>query len=118
MIRQMLKFKIHHATVTDAHVDYEGSITIDEKLMDEANILENEKVLVANLSNGSRVETYAIAGKWGSGLVCANGGTALHNKVGDKVLIMSFCALDDRKAKKHRPQIVRVDGKNRPIQKK
>ncbi|OGW87041.1 MAG: aspartate 1-decarboxylase [Omnitrophica bacterium RIFCSPHIGHO2_02_FULL_46_11] len=117
MIRQMLKSKIHRATVTDAHVDYEGSITIDEQLMVEANILEHEKVLVANLSNGSRVETYVIVGKWGSGLICANGGAALHNKVGDKVLIMSFCALDDREAKKHRPQIVKVDEKNRPIRK-
>ena len=115
MIRQMLKSKIHRATVTESNVNYEGSITIDEKLMAEANILDNEKVLIANLTNGSRVESYAIIGKWGSGVVCANGGAALHNRVGDKVLIMSFCALDDREAKQHRPKIVKVDEKNRIV---
>ena len=115
MIRQMLKSKIHRATVTDANVNYEGSITIDEKLMVEANILDHEKVLIANLSNGSRVESYAITGKWGSGVVCANGGAALHNRVGDMVLIMSFCALTDREAKRHKPKIVKVDSKNCPV---
>ena len=115
MIRQMLKSKIHRATVTESNVDYEGSITIDEKLMAEANILDNEKVLIANLNNGSRVESYAITGKWGSGVVCANGGAALHNHVGDKVLIMSFCALNDREAKRHRPRVVKVDGRNHII---
>ncbi len=114
MIRQMLKSKIHRATVTDANVNYEGSITIDEKLMEEANILNHEKVLIANITNGSRVESYAITGKWGSGVICANGGAALHNRVGDKVLIMSFCALTDREAKRHHPKIVKVDDKNRP----
>ena len=117
MIRQMLKSKIHRATVTDANVDYEGSITIDEKLMEEADILDHEKVLIANVTNGSRVESYAITGKWGSGVICANGGAALHNQVGDKVLIMSFCALTDREIKRHRPQIVKVDDKNRPLRK-
>ena len=117
MIRQMLKSKIHRATVTESNVNYEGSITIDEKLMAEANILDHEKVLIANLNNGSRVESYAITGKWGSGVVCANGGAALHNHVGDTVLIMSSCALTDREAKRHRPKIVKVDGRNRPISK-
>lgn len=117
MIRQMLKSKIHRATITDANVDYEGSITIDEKLMVEANILDHEKVLIANLNNGSRVESYAIMGKWGSGIVCANGGAALHNKAGDKVLIMSFCALTDREAKRFKPKIIFVDSENRPVRK-
>ena len=117
MIRQMLKSKIHRATITDANVDYEGSITIDERLMAEADILDHEKVLIANLTNGSRVESYAITGKWGSGIVCANGGAALHNRIGDIVLIMSFCALTDREAKRHRPKIIKVDAKNRPVQK-
>lgn len=115
MIRQMLKSKIHRATITDANVDYEGSITIDEKLMVAANILDHEKVLIANLVNGSRVESYAMMGKWGSGVICANGGAALHNRVGDKVLIMSFCALNDREAKKHRPKVIKVDGRNQII---
>ena len=117
MIRQMLKSKIHRATITESNVDYMGSITLDEQLMDAANIVEYEKVLVANLSNGSRVETYVIPGKWGSGVVCTNGGAALHNRVGDKVLIMSFCALEDREVKKHRARIVFVDDKNRPARK-
>lgn len=111
----MLKSKIHRATITESNVNYEGSITIDEHLMVEANILDHEKVLIANLTNGSRVESYAIMGKWGSGVVCANGGAALHNRVGDKVLIMSFCALSDREAKRHRPKIIKVDDQNRPI---
>ena len=115
MIRQMLKSKIHRATVTEANVNYEGSITIDEKLMAKANILNREKVLIANITNGSRVESYAIAGKWGSGVICANGGAALHNHKGDMVLIMSFCALTDQEAKRHKPKIVKVDSKNRPI---
>lgn len=113
MIRQMLKSKIHRATVTDANVDYEGSITIDEQLMDAANILEHEKVLIANITRGSRIESYAISGKWGSGVICANGGAALHNKVGDLVLIMSFCALNDKEAKRHNPKVIKVDEKNR-----
>lgn len=115
MIRQMLKSKIHRATVTDANVNYEGSITIDERLMVEANILDHEKVLIANLNNGSRVESYAITGKWGSGVICANGGAALHNRVGDLVLIMSFCALTDKEVRRHKPKIVKVDSKNRPV---
>ena len=115
MIRQMLKSKIHRATITEANVHYEGSITIDEQLMAEADILDHEKVLIANLTNGSRVESYAIVGKWGSGIVCANGGAALHNRVGDIVLIMSFGALNDREAKRHRPKVIKVDGQNHMI---
>ena len=118
MIRQMLKSKIHRATVTDANVDYEGSVTIDEQLMVEANIIEYEKVLLANVTNGSRLETYAITGKWGSGVICANGAAALHNKVGDKILIMSFCGLPDKDAKRLRPRAIYVDDKNRQIRKK
>ena len=118
MIRQMLKSKIHRATVTDANVDYEGSVTIDERLMVEANLIEYEKVLLANLTNGSRLETYVIMGKHGSGVICANGAAALHNKVGDKILIMSFCALPDEDAKRHQPKLVNVDAQNRPVRKK
>ncbi|OGX05227.1 MAG: aspartate 1-decarboxylase [Omnitrophica bacterium RIFCSPLOWO2_12_FULL_50_11] len=115
MIREVLKSKIHRATITDANVNYEGSVTIDEKLMDEANIVEWEKVLIANLANGSRVESYAIPGPWGSGVVCANGGAAIQNHVGDTVLIMSFCTLSEHERKRHRPKIVKVDRQNRPI---
>ncbi|OGW76567.1 MAG: aspartate 1-decarboxylase [Omnitrophica bacterium RIFCSPHIGHO2_02_FULL_49_9] len=115
MIRQLLKSKIHRATVTEANVDYEGSITIDEKLMDAAKLVEWEKVLIANLSNGSRVESYAIAGAWGSGVICANGGAAIHNKVGDTILIMSFCGVEEKEIKRHRPRVVKVDRQNRII---
>ena len=117
MIRQMLKSKIHRATVTDANVDYEGSITIDERLMEEADILSYEKVLIANLKNGSRVETYVIPGERDSGVICTNGGAALHNRKGDLILIMSFCALPDEEVRHHRPKVVKVDSKNRPLQK-
>jgi len=115
MIRQLLKSKIHGAVITEANVHYKGSITIDGELMAKANMVEWEKVLIANLNNGSRVESYVIPGKWGSGVIGANGGVALHAKVGDKVLIMSFCGLDEREIKRHRPQILTVDGQNRPI---
>lgn len=118
MIRQMLKSKIHRATVTDANVDYEGSITIDEQLMDEANLIQYEKVLLANITNGTRLETYVITGKRGSGVICANGAAALYNKVGDKILIMSFCGLPERDAKRHRPRLINVDAQNRPVRKK
>jgi aspartate 1-decarboxylase len=115
MIRAMLKSKIHRATITEANVDYEGSITIDEQLMDAANILDGEKVLIANLKNGARVESYAIPGKWGSGVVCANGGAALHNHVGDIVLIISFCWLNEKELKSHRSRVVKVDEANRIV---
>ena len=118
MILEMLKSKIHRATVTEANVDYEGSITIDEQLMDAVGIIEYEKVLIANITNGSRLETYAIRGKWGSGVICANGGAALHNKVGDKVLIMSFCSLPEKDAKKHRLKVINVDDQNRILSRK
>lgn len=115
MIRQLLKSKIHGAIVTESNVNYKGSITIDEKLMVEADIVEWEKVLIANLNNGSRVETYAISGKWGSGVICTNGAAALHAKTGDKILIMSFCGLNEKEVKGHRPRMIMVDSQNRPL---
>lgn len=118
MIYSMLKSKIHRATVTEANVDYEGSITIDETLMKAARLVEFEKVLIANLTNGSRLETYAIKGKKDSGVICANGGAAFFNKPGDLILIMSFCGVNERELKKHKPAIVKVDAKNRIINKK
>lgn len=114
MLREMLKSKIHRATVTGADVDYEGSIMIDEDLMKKVDLLHGEKVLIANLNNGSRVETYAIVGKAGSGVIAVNGSAALLNKVGDKIIIMNFCMLDEREVTKHKAKIVVVDDKNRP----
>ncbi len=115
MQRQMLHGKIHRATVTEARVDYVGSITIDEKLLKAADILPGEKVLIANLANGARLESYAVKGKAGGGVVCLNGGAALHGKPGDLVIIMTFAVLDENEIKKHRPRVVHVDKKNRIV---
>lgn len=115
MYREMLKSKIHRATITGADVDYEGSIMIDEDLMKQVDLLHGEKVLIANLNNGARVETYVIKGKAGSGVIAVNGSAALLNKVGEKVIIMNFCMLDEREVVKHTPKIVVVDVKNRPV---
>lgn len=115
MLREMLKSKIHRATVTAADVDYEGSVMIDEKLLKAVDLLPGEKVLIANLNNGSRVETYAILGKAGSGVIAVNGSAALLNKVGDKIIIMNFCMLEEREVAAHKAKIIVLDDKNRPI---
>ncbi len=115
MQRQFLNGKIHRATVTDAQIDYIGSITIDSKLLKAANILPNEKVLIANLTNGARLESYAVAGDAGSGEICLNGGAAKHGKKGDLVIIMTFAVMTDKEVKKHKPKVVRVDSKNRIV---
>ena len=113
MILEMLKGKIHRATVTQAALDYVGSITIDEDLMEAAGILEYEKVLVADVDNGSRFETYVIAGERGSGMICLNGATAHCASLGDKVIIMCFCQIDAAEAPHYKPKVVFVDGENR-----
>lgn len=113
MYRQILKGKIHRATVTDAEVDYEGSITIDEELLKAADIVPGEKVLIANLNNGSRIESYAIAGKPGSGAVCLNGGAARYGQKGDLVIIISFGILSEEELENHQPRVVYVDHENR-----
>ncbi len=115
MQRQILHGKIHRATVTDAHIDYQGSITIDADLLKAADILPSEKVLIANLTNGARIESYAVAGKPGGGEICLNGGAAKHGKKGDLVIIMSFVVMTDEEIKKHQPKIVRVDSRNKII---
>ncbi len=115
MFRQVLSGKIHRATVTDAHIDYEGSITIDAKLLEAANIVEGEKVLIANLNNGARIESYAIPGKPGGGDICLNGGAARHGKKGDLVIIMSFIVVTDEELKKHQPRVVRVNQQNQIV---
>ena len=115
MQRQILHGKIHRATVTGAEIDYEGSVSIDPQLMKAADILSGEKVLIANLTNGARIESYAIEGTHGSGEVCLNGGAAKHGKKGDLLIIMSFVMMTDEEIKKHRPKIVRVNDKNEII---
>jgi aspartate 1-decarboxylase len=113
MLRTILKSKIHRATVTEANLQYEGSITIDRKLLIAADILSGEKVEVLNLHNGSRQETYAIEGKSGSGVVCLNGPAARHACKGDILVILAYGLIEDKLARKIKPQIVFVDGKNR-----
>ena len=115
MFREMLKAKIHRATVTGSNVDYEGSIVIDEVLLKKANILPGEKVLVINLRNGSRVETYVISGASGSGEVSVNGGAALFSKVGDKIIVMSFWFVEEQELASYKWVVVHVDEKNRPV---
>jgi len=115
MIRQLLKSKIHRATVTEACVDYIGSITIDTELMEMADVVPYEKVLVADIDNGARLETYAIEGPAGSGVVCMNGAAARLVTKGDRVIIMTFASYDDDEARMHRPRIVFVDDDNRPV---
>lgn len=108
----MLKSKIHRATVTQAEIDYVGSITIDASLLKASGILEYEKVQVVDVDNGSRLETYAIAGEEGSGIICLNGAAARCVNTGDKVIIMSYTDLTAEEAKIHKPTVVFVDEKN------
>lgn len=118
MQRQMMHGKIHRVTVTEACIDYPGSITIDETLMAGADILSHEKVLIANLTNGSRIESYAIPGPAGSGVICLNGGAAKHGKAGDMIIILAFAVMSDEEARAHKPKVVYVDAKNRIVEKK
>jgi len=113
MLRTMLKSKIHRVRVTEANLYYKGSITIDAGLMGKADILEGEKVEVLNLNNGLRLETYAIKGKAGSGVVCLNGPAARGACVGDEIIILSYALVDDSEAKKLKPSVVLVDARNR-----
>ncbi|MCL4385370.1 MAG: aspartate 1-decarboxylase [Cyanobacteria bacterium] len=115
MLISLLKSKIHRATVTDARVDYVGSITIDKALMKEAGIFPNEKVLVASINTGSRLETYVIEGKKNSGEICLNGAAAKVIGKGEKVIIMSFCLMDIEEVKDFKPKIVHVDENNNII---
>ncbi|MDD4981118.1 MAG: aspartate 1-decarboxylase [Candidatus Omnitrophica bacterium] len=112
MLRTMLKSKIHRATVTEANLYYEGSITIDSQLMAAADILVYEKVEVLNLNTGSRIETYAIKGKPASGVICLNGPASRGSCVGDQVIIVSYALVEDKKAGKSRPKVVKVNARN------
>ena len=109
---EMLKSKIHRATVTQAEIDYVGSITIDEDLLDAASIIEYEKVLVANVDGGQRLETYVIAGERGSGVICLNGAAAHCASPDDKVIIMSYARVSPDEARVLRPTVVFVDDRN------
>ncbi len=115
MFRTMMKSKIHRATVTEANLNYVGSITIDEDLMDAADLLENEKVQIVNNNNGARLETYVITGPRSSGVICLNGAAARLVQPGDNVIIISYAVLDNAEAKEHRPTVVFVDDANKAV---
>jgi aspartate 1-decarboxylase len=115
MLRVMMKAKLHRATVTEANLNYVGSITIDEDLMDITDIWANEKVQVVNNNNGSRLETYVIPGPRGSGVICLNGAAARHAHPGDKVIIISYGMMTEEEARSYKPKIAILDADNRPI---
>lgn len=112
-MRVMLHGKIHRATVTEADLHYVGSLTVDTDLLRAADILPNEQVLVVNLANGARLETYAIEGPAGSGVICANGAAAHHIHPGDIVIVMSYHLVDDAEARSVLPRVVFVDQHNK-----
>jgi aspartate 1-decarboxylase len=115
MRRTIFKSKIHRATVTHADLHYEGSVTIDEDLMSAAGIWEYEAVHIWNITRGTRLQTYAVKGESGSGVICINGAAAHLNKPGDMVILATFAEMDEAEARAHEPKVVLVDGKNRPV---
>ena len=115
MTIQMLKGKIHRAVVVQAELDYVGSITVDPELMEAAGILEYEKVQIVDIENGSRFETYTIAGEPGSGMICLNGAAARCVQKGDHIIIMAYCQLDDKEVKQHKPKVVFVNEQNQIV---
>ncbi len=116
MFRTMMKSKIHRATVTEANLNYVGSITIDEDLMETSDLLENEKVQIVNNNNGARLETYVIPGPRGSGVICLNGAAARLVQPGDTVIIISYASMSNEEAKTYKPTVVFVDEHNKPAQ--
>jgi len=111
----MLKGKIHRATVTQADLNYVGSITVDKELLDAAGILQYEKVHIVDINNGSRFETYTINGEPGSGIICLNGAAARCVQTGDKIIIMAYCTLDEKEAENHEPKVVFIGEDNKII---
>ena len=115
MLITVLKSKIHRATITDANLNYVGSVTIDAELIRLADLTPWEKVLVANISNGERFETYVIEGKAGSGVIALNGAAARKGSVGDTVIILAFGHIEKEAAAEFKPSVVHVDNNNKPI---
>ncbi len=111
----LLKSKIHRAAVTAASLEYEGSLTIAADFMEKTGLREFERILVSNLANGERFETYAIPGEWGSGAIILNGATAHLGKPGDRLTIMSYALLDEREAKTWQPRVILLDHTNRIV---
>lgn len=116
MFRTMMKAKIHRATVTEANLNYIGSITIDEDLLDLVDMLPNEKVQIVNNNNGARLETYIIAGPRGTGVVCLNGAAARLVQEGDTVIIMTYATMTDEEARKHQPTVAIMGTNNKVAQ--
>ena len=112
MLRQLLKSKIHRATVTESELDYEGSMTIDMELIEAAEMHPYEQVMISNLNNGERFVTYVLPGARGSGMICLNGPTARKGVVGDQVIIFCYAQYDEEEMKEYQPKIVKVDAKN------
>jgi len=110
----MLKAKLHMDRVTVARLDYSGSMTIDEDLIDAVGLLEHEKILVANVENGNRFETYAIPGPRGSGTICLNGAAAHKGRAGDRVIVLNFALMTVREAKRFKPRVLCLDAHNKP----
>ncbi len=115
MRRELCKSKIHRATVTDANLEYEGSVTIDRELMDAADLVAYERIQVVNLNNGARFESYVIAGEPGSGSICLNGAAARLGAVGDRVIVISYAHYDEDEIGDHEPRVVFVDERNRVV---
>lgn len=115
MVRIVLKAKIQRATVTEKNLTYEGSLTIDAALMERADIIEGEAVQVINVTNGERFVTYAMTGARGSGTICLNGGSARLGEVGDQLIIITYCLVDDAQARDFKPKKIFVDAANRPL---
>ena len=113
MLRELLRAKVHRATVTETNVNYEGSLTLDENLMRQAGMLPYERIDVYNADSGTRFSTYLIAGKAGSGVVCVNGAAAHLARPGERVIIASYATLTQEEIASHRPTVVLVDGSNR-----
>ncbi len=116
MIRTMLGGKIHRATVTDANLEYEGSVTIDRDLLEAAGMLVGEAVEIWDVTNGSRLTTYTLPGERGTGVICVNGAAAHHVHAGDMVIIANFVALEDDEARVWEPRVVFVDSENRMVE--
>ena len=115
MLREFLHSKIHRATVTDANLNYVGSITIDKALLDAANMKEWQKVEILDINNGERFQTYIIAGEKNSGCICLNGAAARKVQKGDKVIIVTYAQMNETEAQNHKPTIVIVDDENKII---
>lgn len=115
MLKCMLRAKIHQATVTDSNLQYEGSLTIDQDLLDATDIRPYEQISVSNMNNGERFETYVIAGERGSGTICLNGAAARKGEKGDVIIIFSYAYYSEDEIGDHSPKLIRLDGKNKII---